>query len=279
MIISKIHNTYKKLTSTERNIADYILANPQKITHMTASNLAAECKTVPSAVIRFCKSVGTKGFSDFKIALAGDINKKENCNVMLSFRIEDTQEDIFKKVFNSAALTLSNTLEMIDFDNTDKIAHCIFNAKRILIFGLGTSSVIANDAQYRFSQLGLNVYAYTDVLYMNVAAINASDDDVIIGISHSGETKSVVDAVRSARSMGAKTIAITSFSKSSLANECDNSIIVYSDEENYPVEAVSARIAHFCIIDALMMILASMKYDDFEEYIERRNKVLKNIRY
>ncbi len=115
---------------------------------------------------------------------------------------------------------------------------------------------------------------------MNVAAVNVSnDDDVVIGISHSGETKSVVDAIQNSKIMGAKTVAITRFSKSLLAKECENSIIVYSAEENYPVEAVSARIVHFCIIDALMMVLASIKYDDFEEYIEKRNKVLKTIRY
>jgi DNA-binding MurR/RpiR family transcriptional regulator len=141
------------------------------------------------------------------------------------------------------------------------------------------SSVIAIDASYRFSQFGFQAYAYTDVLFMNVMASNMTCDDVAIGISHSGTTKVVVDAMRHAKNTGAVTIAISSFAKSILCNENDYKISVYADEKNYPVEAVSARMAHMCIIDALMMTLATMKFDDFSKYILIRNRILDEIRY
>jgi glucosamine 6-phosphate synthetase-like amidotransferase/phosphosugar isomerase protein len=102
---------------------------------------------------------------------------------------------------------------------------------------------------------------------MNVSAANMQEGDLAIGISHSGRTKPVVDAMRQAKSMGAETVAITSYSSSILSRESDYAIIVYPDEENYPVEAVSARVAHLCVVDALMMTLATMKHDDFAEHI------------
>ncbi|MBE7055556.1 MAG: MurR/RpiR family transcriptional regulator [Ruminococcaceae bacterium] len=279
MAISQIHNVYKKLTETEKKLASYILSNPEKVVRMTAKELADSCSTAPSAVIRLCKSVGLKGFSDLKISLAGEVHKSTTGGILPSFSPCDTAEDIFKKVFSSGIGALHNTIEMMDFESITSIAQKLFNAERIFIFGVGTSSVVANDAHYRFSQLGFHAYAYTDILYMNVAAMNTGENDVVIGISHSGETKAVVDALRHAKESGAKTLAITSFSRSTLSRECDEKLIVYSDEENYPVEAVSARIAHFCIVDALMMTLASMKYDDFSEYVEKRNRILKEIRY
>lgn len=114
---------------------------------------------------------------------------------------------------------------------------------------------------------------------MNVIAMNMQEGDVVLGISHSGDTKAVVDAVRYAKRAGAAIIALSSFSGSILCREADHAVTVFADEENYPVEAVPARIAHMCVIDALMMILATMKYEDFDEHIAMRNKALEQMRY
>ena len=114
---------------------------------------------------------------------------------------------------------------------------------------------------------------------MTVMAKNMKPGDVAFGISHSGTTKAVVDAVRCAKQAGALTMALTSFEKSLLCSESDYGITVYADEENYPVEAVSARIAHMCVVDALMMTIASLNFDDYSEHIAMRNNALKKIRY
>lgn len=279
MILAKIRNIYNDLTDREQRIASYVLLNPDEVTHMTAKAVAAECATVQSAVISFCKSIGVDGFAKFKIMLAQELGNMRSNEPLPAFDETDDTQAVFNKVFNSGIRTLSDTLKMLDFENIKVITKKLFEAERIFIFGVGTSSVIAIDANYRFSQFGFQSYAYTDVLFMNVMAVNMNPGDVAIGISHSGRTKVVVDAIRHAKSAGASTIALCSFVNSPLCKESDHSISVYADEENYPVEAVSARMAHMCIIDAIMMTLATMKYDDFSEYISKRNQILNEIRY
>ena len=198
---------------------------------------------------------------------------------MPAFSQEDNGEMVFKKVFTSGMKALSDTLSIMNYDEIELICEKLSVAKRIFIFGVGTSSVIATDAAYRLSQVGLQAYAYTDVLFMNVAASNMQENDLAIGISHSGRTKAVVDAMRQAKHVGANTLAITSYSASILNKESEYAIVVYPDEENYPVEAVSARVAHLCVVDALMMTLATMKHKDFADHIASRNKALEEIRY
>jgi DNA-binding MurR/RpiR family transcriptional regulator len=278
MIIAKIHNVYKQLTPTEQKIAGFVLNNPQKVVNMTVKELAAECNSAPSAVNRMCRSIGEDGFSSLKIALASSL-PKENNELSVPFDKNDSPESVFAKVFSSGINTLKNTFHMIDFQTAEKIARKIASAKRVFIFGVGTSSVIASDAAYRFSQLGVQSYAYTDILQMHVMANNMEKGDVCFAISHSGKTKAVVDALRLAKAAGAFSIALTSFSKGLLYKESDLAISVYADEENYPVEAVSARIAHMCVVDALMMTIASLEYDNYSTQISKRNKVLDNIRY
>ena len=191
----------------------------------------------------------------------------------------DSHERVIRKVFSSGMQTLRDTLEMIDMDEIAAVSDLLAKAKRIFVFGIGTSAVIAQDAQYRLSQLGIWATACTDILLMNVTAANMGTGDVVLAISHSGRTKAVVDAARDAKEAGAVTIAITSFSDSVLSKICNHAITVASDEQNYPVEAVSARVAHICILDAITMVIATEDFDSFADHIKARNKVLESIRY
>ena len=279
MVIAKIHNVFKNLTETEQKIASYILEFPEKIVNMTSKELASACGTVPSAVNRMCKSIGVEGFAKLKISLAARVGQEGHNENNIPFDKEDNSKMIFNKVFNSGINTLKSTYQMIDFSKIDEISKRFASAQRIFIFGVGTSSVVAVDAAYRFSQLDVQAYAYTDILQMNVMANNMKNGDVAFGISHSGRTKAVVDAMRNAKQAGATTIALTSFTKSLLYAESDYSISVYADEKNYPVEAVSARIAHMCVVDALMLTIASLNYEDYSKHISLRNAALDGIRY
>jgi len=230
-------------------------------------------------VVRFCKSIGATGFSDFKICLSAELGGKVSATGMLPIGEGDDPQQVFRKVFASGINTLEDTLSMIDFSQAEAIVRLLQQATRVVFFGVGTSSVIATDAQYRFAQLGIATSACTDILFMNVTAANLKAGDVAVCISHSGSTKATVDAMRRAKKSGADTIAISSFAHSSLAKESNYKLIAFSDDKNYPVEAVSARIAHMCIIDALMMSLASQNYETLKKHIEERNEVLKEIRY
>ena len=278
-MISRIHNCYDSLTDTEKKIADTVFSSPKDAVKMTVKELAERSGTVPSAVVRFCKSIGATGFSDFKICLSAELGGKVSATGMLPVGEGDDPQQVFRKVFASGINTLEDTLSMIDFSQAEAIVRLLQQATRVVFFGVGTSSVIATDAQYRFAQLGIATSACTDILFMNVTAANLKAGDVAVCISHSGSTKATVDAMRRAKKAGADTIAISSFAHSKLAMESHYQLIAFSDDKNYPVEAVSARIAHICILDALMLSLASQNYETLQTHIAERNEVLKEIRY
>lgn len=278
MITNIIEKHYASLTPAEKKIAAHVLKHPKESLGQTVNGLAKTCGTAPSAVVRFCKSIGVDGFSQFKIALAKQIGGQEQQSLP-AFHREDSAEHIVQKVFRIGAETLTDTCNMVDVNRIDRMAKVLEKAKRIFIFGIGTSSVIAVDAQYRLTQIGLWATAYTDILFMNVSASQASAEDVVLAISHSGRTKAVVDAVRTAKKGGAKILSLTSFSESPLYQESDLAVAAYADEKNYPVEAVSARLSHLCLIDAITLVLATKNYESFTRHIETRNQVLEQIRY
>lgn len=276
MLLANLHNSFKRLTEAEKKIAGFMLENPEKAVRMTAREVAEACQTAQSAVVRLSKTLGFSGFRELKIELAASLGRQTPPK---PHSAEDGVEDIFHKVFSSSIKTLRDTLTLLDFSMLRELSEVLEKAERIHIFGVGTSSPIAQDAAYRFSQMGLTAYAYSDVLFMNVAAGNMKKGDVAIGVSHSGQTKAVVDAVLRAKEAGAVTVALTSFRESLLSKECAYKMVVYSDEENYPVEAVSARVAHMCVMDALMMALGTKRQESLMKYRKVRDSALSSIRY
>ena len=281
MITSQIKRLYCNLTSAERKVATHVIESPHEVTGLTVHQLAEKCDVASSAVIRFCKSVQLSGFSELKIELARELGskKEEQKNALPSVEPESGTEGVVRKVFSAGMQTLQDTLDMLDFSKVEKMSEMLVRAKHIFLFGIGTSSTVVTDAQYRLSQLGLWATACTDILLMGVTAANLDEGDVVLAISHSGRTKAVVDAVRLAKKKGATVMAITSFKDSILYEESDVAATVFADEVTYPVETVSARVAHICLVDSLAMLLATHNYDSFADHIKSRNDVLEGIRY
>lgn len=278
--LSILRNRYPSLTNAGKKIAEHVLSCPDEVINASVTSLATTSGVAASAVNRFCKSLGFSGFPEFKLSLAMELANRgsDSDEVLPAIHRDDNVGGIFEKVFQSSVRTLQNTQKMLDMKTLEQVVTLLDSARRIFIFGIGTSSTIAADAQYRFMQLGYDVTCSSDILYMQVAAMQMQPGDVALAISHSGETRATIDTLHLALKSGATGIAISSFAGSPLCALADHAIVAYSDEQTYPVEAVSARIAHICVLDAIMLALFVRRYDVATEHLKNRNQALKEVR-
>lgn len=276
--LAAIRNQYKYLARTGRMIADYVLANSGSVIHMNVARLAEASGTTGSAVIRFCKSIGYSGFSDFRLSLAMELADPSSPRLPV-IRRTDTAAEVADKIFHASIQTMKNTLAMLDCQGLRAIAEQCQRAKKICFFGVGTSYPVVTDAQYRFMSLGYPAVCYTDILFMSVAAQNMEEGEIAVAVSHSGRTAVTAEALKLAKKRGAVTVAVTSYRRTPLAEYADYCLTAYPDDVNYPVEAVSARLAHICILDTLEGILATLsKESDMEERLKSRDHILEGIR-
>lgn len=79
---------------------------------MTAAQLAEKCSVAPSAIIRFCKSIGLSGFSELKIRLAQESVSREKTDELPSPPSGEGAEGVARRVFHSGMQTLKNTMDM-----------------------------------------------------------------------------------------------------------------------------------------------------------------------
>lgn len=274
-----IKNRYTHLTNVEKKIADYILKNAENVVTMSVSDLAENADVAKSAIIRCCKSLGYKGYAQLKLSLAGELSKNRQLNYVPYIAPHDDASNILDKVFAANVKTLHDTAEKIDRRVLQNVVNLLADSRIIYIYGIGTSSAIVNDFQYRLTQAGFTALCFTDAPSMKISTMNIKKGDAAIGISNSGRTIATIDALHLARENGAETVCITSYSESPITKECTYPIEIYTDEIAYPVEAVSARIAHISVIDAITIALSAKNYENAVKRSKISRELIDTIRY
>ena len=276
--LQTIRARYDALTTVEKRIADYILLHEAEIPNLSTSELADRARTAKSAIVRCCKSLGFSGYPQLKLALAAELSKNRQLNYAPYISPEDTAAEIMEKVFSANVKALHDTAEQLDPRRIEQILEQLSKARHICLYGVGTSASMVAELQYRLMQLGYDAFAYTDPVTMRISTMNMDCRDVAFAISYSGRTEPTVQAMELAKATGAETVCLTGFPGSPLAKICTHPICVYSDEVQYPVEAMSAKIAQLSLIYALTTALSARHYDDTLQRAQKTRTLIDSIR-
>jgi len=274
----RIKSAMEVFKPAERSIAQFVLDNPERVMQMSISEAARDIGVGESTVMRFCRAVGYKGYQEFKLRLAQDlVEPVEYIHENISFA--DRTEDLAQKVFQTNARAVEDTMKSLDPGMVEVAAKALAGARRIDIYGVGYSSLTALDAKLKFARLGLVADSYGDAHLQAMAAALLGRGDVAIGISHSGSTKDVVDALAGARKSGATTISITNFSPSPITRSSDVVLLTASPESPLGGEVLTSRIAQLCVIDVLSVALAVVLGESCLELIKKTSEAVKKKRY
>ncbi|MDD6995483.1 MAG: MurR/RpiR family transcriptional regulator [Candidatus Borkfalkiaceae bacterium] len=250
--ILNIKAKYNTLGHTDKKIADFLMNNPRAVLSMFITEFAKRCDTSEAAIVRFSKKMGFSGYQQLKLSLAQEADMRP---VSENITENDSAYDIFSKVCEDIFCSLEKTKRALEAKSLQTCCEKILSADKILICGLGNSASVATDAAHKMLRLGLNACAYTDNHMQAIAAAHTTNNSVFLGISHSGRSKDVVEAMKIAREQGAFCTALTGAEKSPLHKAADVVLRTVSDETNYRILGLSSRIAQLAIIDAVYSYL------------------------
>lgn len=262
---------YKEFSKSEKKIADFLTSATHGDIPFYITELAEKCGTSEATVVRFAKRLGYDGYQQLKIAIA---QEKSSRPVNENITKEDSAYDIFSKVCEDIYYSLEKTKNSISKKALQDCCERLLRADKILIFGLGNSAAIALDASHKMFRLGLNATAYTDNHMQSIAASHTDCNSVVIGISHSGRSKDIVQGLQTAKEQGATTISFTNHGKSPIGKVSDIILTTISDETNYRVLGLNSRIAQLAIVDTIYSYLVC-HLNSAEERIEQTELALK----
>ncbi len=253
-MLDRIEHNRQSLSAAERRVADWVLANPHRVVALPLAKIAAAVGVSEPTVVRFCRSVGSKGFSDFKVRVAQDL-AGSNTVVHADVNPGDDANDVVAKVMGGSIRELLSVQRALDASRIEEAVATLTEARRIDFFGVGASGIVVQDALNKFFRLGTPCTAYCDAPTMLQAAAIADSTHAVIAVSKTGDSLPVVEACLRAARNGARVIAVTS-PLSALAAAASTAILVDVREDTNVYTPMSSRLAQLAVLDVLQVAYA-----------------------
>ncbi len=271
---------YKEdLSMAERVVLDYLIENKSVLRNFNVEKIAEAAYTSPASVVRMCKKLGYNGFKDFKIDF-----------ILANAKVEIPESREYKDVIltkssNQGRIVIENnirileeTLKLHDEKSLGKAANIIMKARKILIFGKGSSYLVCKDLEMKLRRINKFCIAQGESHEQLVDASFINQNDVVIFVSNSGTTKEIISAALVAKDNKAKIISVVKLGSSLLADLSDIVLYTSSLEEEFRSAAMTSRISQLAVIDALFTNCAFIDIDRSVKTLERTYRTFKKYK-
>jgi len=257
-MLDRVKASLPSLAPAEQRVAQLVLDDPRAFARQPVTVLAERAGVSKPTVVRFCRSMGYDGLSDFKLKLAGTVSEGVPF-IHRSVDADDKTGDVLLKVVDNAVAALlkyRNSASVQALDRAvDALAAACRERRRVEFYGAGNSGIVAQDAQHKFFRFGVHAIAYSDGHMQVMGASVLGPGDCVLAISNSGRTRDLMDACDIARRRGATTIAVTA-SDSPLAAACRIHLAADHPEGYDRYSPMASRLLHLLIIDVLATAVA-----------------------
>ena len=280
-MLDRIKASLPSLAPAEQRVGKLVLADPRAFANLPVTELADRAHVSKPTVVRFCRSMGYDGLSDFKLKLAGSVSEGVPF-IHRSVDADDKTSDVAVKVIDNtvaAFLKYRNDASSFALEHAAQaLADTHKTGRRIEFYGVGNSGIVAQDAQHKFFRLGLNTIAYSDGHMQVMSASMLQPGDCAVIISNSGRTRDLMDACDIARKRGATTIVITA-SGSPLAGIGHIHLTADHPEGYDKYSPMVSRLLHLLIIDILATTVALRIGEELQPLLRDMKNNLRNKRY
>jgi len=271
-LLAHVRALMPNLAPAEQRVAEAVVHDPAGTAAKTISDLAAQCRTSGSTVIRFCRAMGFDGYPELRLALAAAAQAASagpEREVGSDIGPRDSLTEIIKKITYADARAVEETGAQLRPEPLGAVVDVVVKARRVDIYGVGASAFVGLDLQQKLHRIGHTVYAWPDPHSAVTSAALLGPQDVAIGISHTGTTDDTIASLAEARRQRAVTVAITNFPGSPIAAVADHVLTTAARETTFRSGAMASRIAALTVVDCLFVAVAQRNYKQTMRALER----------
>ncbi|WP_281814547.1 SIS domain-containing protein [Limnohabitans sp. MORI2] len=257
-MLERIKSTLSSLAPAEQRVGKLLLTDPRTFSTLPVTELADRACVSKPTVVRFCRSMGYEGLSDFKLKLAGSLSEGVPF-IHRNVGAQDSSNDVLVKVIDNTVTAFLKYRNDASSAAIDKAAEAIAlthkKGKRLEFFGVGNSGIVAQDAQHKFFRLGFHTISHSDGHLQIMSASLLGPGDCLVVFSNSGRTRDLLDSCEIAKKNGATTVVITA-SGSPLANAGKIHLAADHPESYEKFSPMVSRLLHLMIVDVLATAVA-----------------------
>ncbi|MER6582299.1 MurR/RpiR family transcriptional regulator [Nonomuraea sp. NPDC048881] len=265
--VATVRAVLPSLTPAAQAIGRIILDDPGLVVRSTITEFSAVSGTSEATIVRTARALGFAGYSQMRFALAAAVAKQPERLVPGDLAPDDPLTDVIAKVARAESDALADTAAQLDPDQLGEVVQAIAVARRVDVYGVAASGLVAADMSQKLLRIGLSSHPFSDAHLALTSAALLRDGDVAVAISCSGETPDVLVPARTAAEAGALIVAITNNPRSSLADLASHTLVSAGRETAFRPGALASRISQLLIVDCIFVGLAQRTYDRAEAAI------------
>ncbi|MEM8541036.1 MAG: MurR/RpiR family transcriptional regulator [Pseudomonadota bacterium] len=264
------------LGASERRVAHLLVEEPETYSGAGLATLAEKANVSQPTVIRFCRKLGFKGFSDFKVAFAQSLAIEPLASHQ-DIDPKDTSSDIIRKVSQSAIQAITGVRDATEPTEVARAAELIGSARRVEFLANGAAKSVAVEGHNKLYRLGVPCGVTSDAFTQTVLANILGPGDMLLAISFSGTAALQLNAVEAAQQSGATVIALTR-PRSPLAKRADAVVGVTVLEDFETFTPLSSPLAFMVALDAVIVAAGSHRPEGTIEKHQRGKVALSLIK-
>jgi DNA-binding MurR/RpiR family transcriptional regulator len=268
MFKAKLQTSYQNLTQSERLIADYINEHLTDIKTITSHQLAMLTNTGQSTIIRFSQKLGYNSFREFLADIS--LVKQQELSDYDEIKVDESTYQTNHKVISQYRDILDITLNSNNDETIDDIAYLLWKAKKIIIFGVGSSNLFGEYLANQLIKLGITCLT-SNSPHTIFSLIDQADpkETVLFLLSESGETYDVVKAAEIAKNNQVPIIVMTRNTKNTLYTYADHLLKTVAFASKTRLNVTTMRCSQLYLIDILYLNILKLDYQRFDQLIER----------
>lgn len=281
-MVERVEASLPSLPPAEQRVGRMLLGDPKSFASLPVNELAQRARVSSPTVVRFCRSVGFEGLSDFKRKLDAHTNEGIPF-IHPAIAIGDKTPDLVLKVIDNALAAFLGHRRKLNASAVEQaskaIAHTRNVGQRLVFFGVAVSGIVAQDAQQKFTRLGIHAEACLDSHFQAMTASLLRCGDCLVIISNSGRNRDMLDLADIASKNGATLVVITpTGTPLSLMGNC---LLATDHTEHFECfEPMASRLIQLLTIDVLFTCVAMhIGVDQLQPLLRTARHSLRNKRY
>ncbi len=255
-LLQRIQTHYGDLRPAERKVADYLRNNAGTRIDSSITEFARNLGISEATVSRVSRALGYSGFPNLKLSVAQESARSTKYdNLPTGLNESDAMITLSEKLLLTLTSSLRETHRMLDEDRLEKAANAVREASLTVFVGVGGAASVCDEAVHLLLKAGIDAMSYRDGYTQIAAAATMNPTRTMIGISHTGQTETVVSALSLARSKGSKTIAITSDPNSPVAKAAEIQLITWHNSIEQPLygDFLEGRICQLFLVELIYL--------------------------
>lgn len=266
------------MSTSEKKLADFILANSALIRDYSSQQLASSVGVSQSSVVKFSQKLGYKGFTDLKLAIHETVVRQESGGVadLELVPAQPSEHTISQKVLHSKCEILASTGLLNEDEHLISAVRAVEAGNRIQIAAVGAATLTAKDFATKLMVLGYSVVAETDA-YMQLSGIaTLGKGDTLFVICSSGQTRSLIHMAQQARKAGVTIVTLTAYNTSPINALADIRLFSVTHNGQPDIPQILEPVSQQHVLDLLFCYLIE-RNSHGRELLIRGQKILADL--